>query len=891
MNQETLQLQAAGIAAYEDSRQFHIRFLEGNKARVRRFAQLQRDVLCIPYGAEVAFVASLFSFELIPLSELSKSLQGLNQEEGVTEWIDSKGRLQRRLLSTFTIARLKSLDGNAKAIEVQSLICWLKESTTYRSFTPTDLANEVELDCIAWGARNVPIALWSHLCGLQPMASLPLLGFQRYMGLPIPTVASSGIDTEDDNTGTVLADMLDDLRSKEPDEGRSVDIRNSVNLIDQVIQIFKKRNISNIRTNDIAFVKELLFIRSVVSTMSPQLVWVICWMLDLFESGTPQKPDATFETRARYCRVASEPLLRGLIASGDDFPNFDSEELEAMCLTVMADPTITDKQGLGAAISSFLIFIHEEFDAPLVRPHLHKFITDIVPRAQYVSLAEVQRARGWIHDQQGADVRLKKMASLVLALGYSAPFRRDELLNLRIRNVQKLCSGVGYEIEVNGKLKTQSSTRRVQVVEQWVSVLLDEWMNMRQHEGASSSDLFFGSLDLPKKVYRRSACNRLLLRVLKLSTGDDCMTFHALRHSWATRNIEAIFQSSSIVSFDRLAHIAYLMGHASAQMTLRFYFHTFEVALKHSMDLIQKSTELTSKEASCITGIKQNTLIQRALRTRTSITDVVSALLSKDKNGAGTNPTVVSTSSIPVLLRSFSPELVPLQVDRILNLLREEKLDDEHISGRSNLAASDIRRIRRVGVDLAFKLISSSKKLTELEKQAFSVSEALELTKIRLEAGQKVKFSSLRDYFRLPVDIQLAAAACQSWMSVYSHGHLDASDEVHLAKLLRLLKAAEVNPLNLMLRIEVPGLNKAQIALALGPAIRTFTNVFGRAPHCEELKYVHPARPQVTLVWTSLSEGWPMTAPASVSCTGLNALMFSLSVFTSLVQGAPNAVT
>lgn len=889
MTQEFKRLNLAGIAAYKDNRLFHIRYLENNRERVRRFQRLQYDAISTPPTDEVGFLASLVLFDLVPIQHLQQALQGLNNDGAFVEWNDSHGHQHRRMLSNFTMARLGATKNSAYGLDVRTLVSWIAKCQVYPACNAEFVEGEVELDCIAWGARNLPMSLWAHLCSIQPMTCLPQASFIRYLGL-VHTSDSVQFSNPDEDAGAVLADLLDDLTTEDHDDRKPIDIRKAVNLIDRIIKIFRQRKTSRNKVDDAVFLTELFSIRSLTSTMNPRVTWVICWMIDMFESGTPQKPNAAFETRTRYCRVAAEPLLRGLIAIGERFPNLDAEDLEALCLSVMADPTISDWQGLGAAISSFLLFIHEEFDAPLIRPQLHKYIPDITPRAQYVSAHEVQLAYSWIDQQQGADSRLMKMSNLVLAMGYTAPFRRDELLNLRIGNVQRLTHSDCYEIEISGQLKTQSSVRRVQIEERWAAEALNEWLIRRHSEGANSKDFLFGDPHNPRTVYRRSACNRLLLKVLKLCTADESMTFHALRHSWASRRIEAVFCSASTVCFDRLAHIAYSMGHASAQMTLRFYFHLYEASLKHSIDELQKSMELSAQQASCITGTKPNTLVQRALRSDISLSALVSKILCERNLEAGRQSTsLVPASKVPVLLRSFSPLLTPHHFLKVLDMSQQGTFNQELIAARSGVQVADLEHVRRFTVDLALKLSSSGKRLTPLERQALYIADALHLANIRIEAANNAKYVKLCEFFRLPIESAMADAACHAWETMFCHGHLDASHKVDLAKPLRLFKVAEVDPRHLFLRIEEPGLTKAEIAMILAPAIRTFTEIFGFQPRCETLKYTHPARPQVTLVWSSLPKGEPSTASAAVSSTGLHALMFALSIYANFKKEISHA--
>lgn len=871
-------LAEAGIAAYPDNRLFQIRFLPGNRARVRRVEAIQRLVLSIEYGQEVGFLASLVFFDLVPLKFLHKAVHSLDTDNMYVEWEDAAGIFQRRMLSIFTISRFRSLANPSTEYDISNVTTWISQSGLYSALSTRLLEPEVQLDCIAWGARYLPMPLWAHVSGLQVMVCLPQAGFHTYLGLRTANPLDTTVVNDDAfEAGSLLADMLDELDSGSDRAPKPLNLKEARHLIDRVITVFVRRHSAIRKAADADLFQELLKIKSQALEMDVRVAWVICWMLDLFESGTPQKPNAAFETRTRYCRVAALKLLMGLLAMGERIESLDGEELEKLCLSLMLDPTVGDKQGLGAAVSSFLYFAHEELGAPLIRPQLHKFIPDIVPRAQFVTQDQVQLASDWIDHQQGADPRLIQMSKVIVGMGYAAPFRLNELLNLRIGNIQKLQGSGHYEIEIYKDLKTDSSKRRVAIDEAWVIRDIDEWMKMRHAEDASSKDLVFGTPDFPKKTYRRSACTRFILKLLKLVTGDSCMTFHALRHSWASRNVDLIFRSSSTINVDRLAHVAYAMGHASAQMTLRFYSHLYEPGMKQTIDVLQSSMELSAHEASCIAGHKKNTLTQRALRKGQSISEMTLSLLTTMPAQVVVVPPSVTTVIPPRILRTFNHQLTAGQVLKVIEM-GMDGMDENRIASVVRLQIAQVQRIRQAAIELALQLSSAAKSLTILERSALTIAESLRYTKINIRAADNPKFAKLLSFIRLPIDPKLALVATTGWKGMHTHGHLNVQDQVLFSGLLQLLKAAGVDPAHLILRLETPGLSQAQCAMSLASPRRVFSDVFGRSPQCEPLEYAHPARPTITMVWSSSVKDGSPNFSAKAGITGLHALMFALSV-------------
>ncbi|MEY2859566.1 MAG: hypothetical protein RL392_24 [Pseudomonadota bacterium] len=889
MSDALSRVSAAGIALYEDDRLFHIRFLDGNRSRVRRFGKLQQEALSIEYGSDIGTAVHLLCFELVPLQYIQQALSGISSDSHCTEWTDEDKKLHRRLLSTFTLTRLRSRSHQGVWLISGVVDKWLQKTEAYSDIKLNSLQAELDLDCIAWSARNTAMPLWSHIAGIQPLASLNQASFERYLG-------NHNFDghlehaTESVEVRSVMADILDELDVTNPKTESAINLSEAFGLLNQVIAIFRAREKSRSFKDSDTFLKDLLKIKGIASGKHYWLGIVICWMFDLFESGTPQKADAAFSTRTRYCRVAAEPLLRGLVALDTLPEELDADQIETLCISIISDPSISDKQGVGAALSSFMFFLSEEFDTPVTKPQLHKFIPEVVPRAQFISISEIQMARTWIQDQGGADTRLQKMSRLILALLYVAPFRRDELFRLRIANVQHLGEAGFFEVEIVssqrfGKLKTKSSTRRVLIGEYWAAKELREWLGLRTNEGASSKDLLFGDIDYGHKVYRKSACVRLLLNVLKLCTRDADMTLYSLRHSWASREVEGVLRSSSIANFDRLAHVAYSMGHASTQMTLRFYSHHYEAALKQCIDLFQMACALSAHQGHCLTGIKSNTLTQRSIRLGSSISDVVHKhIQTHGLADHALNASGPKHQSVPVLMRTFAQHITPYQVIKALQLIQFGKYSDELIAARTSTTESTVTRIRSIATACALGHSIKGRRLSELVRQSMSTSDALQFAGIRLDAAENPKYSKLVDFMRLPVDIGIASSASNAWCALSKNGHIDATDELQLTRLLALMKAAEVSPNDLLLRVEVAGLTQERIALLLGPGFRSFSSVFDSQPQWQSLDFSHPARPSVSLLWTSVVEGVALTGPAAVGISGLHALLFGLAVYSNILK-------
>lgn len=423
---------------------------------------------------------------------------------------------------------------------------------------------------------------------------------------------------------TLVADFMAVVEEMDPNQSRPVD-DGLVRLALHMLTTKKDESPSDAMQR---WIHSLLNLRARVPSTNLATALVLAWMLDLCESGTAKKFDADFLTRRRYCVIAARPLWRMLSPLGNHPHAWDKDELKAAYQALMEDPSIRDKAALGAALSAFQFFLCEQWDIELPLMSLHKLIPAPRPRVQLVTNTEIWRAQDWIARQSGGDKTLLRMAGLALALGAAAPFRLRELLHLRLRNIT-FQENASCEIEIvrygwRHKLKSVAAGRRVQIHDPRVLAILNRCLEQRRLEGAASNDLLFASPLTPSEIYRHHALHRTLLRVLKLASGDPSMTFHALRHSWASRAVSDVLQTNSIVDFNRLIQVADQMGHVTPSTTLHFYAHLFEDALEaHSSAALRASLQVTPKTAQRLAGVLPNSLNTQARRKGLKISDAI----------------------------------------------------------------------------------------------------------------------------------------------------------------------------------------------------------------------------------------------------------------------------
>lgn len=882
------QMFSAGIHIFRDSVDVeHLRFTPDNKRRIRRFEAFQNAALTLPHSQEGVICSHLIAFDLVGPTDVPLALAAVPfcyRDATFLEWAHQDDeRFDRRHLNALTVLRWHHCP--PKPVEDWTGFSgWLVTLEGYKTFSAEVALKELELDLYSWVSRKLPMALFGHVTGLRPMHALSRDVLARESSGFVKAIV---LDEKKIERETQVADFMDTVDEIDAETNQADN--------DSIVCIATKLLTTKMdeAPNDAIdrWVNYLLSLRARVQATNVATAIVLSWMLDLCESGTSRKSDADHLTRRRYCVVAGLGLWRMLSAIGGHPEAWDRESLAAGYLALMEDPTVRDKRGLGAALSSFQSFLHEHWDIELPMLRLHKLIPLPRPRVQFVSDLEVNRAQEWISGQQGGDKTLLDMSALALALGACAPFRLRELLYLRIQNIVLQPDG-SYEIEIvrfgwRNKLKSAAAVRRVRVREPRAVALLAGHLERRRLEGASTKDLLFAAPLAPSKIYRQHALHRTLLRLLKLTTGDPSMTFHALRHSWASREVGDVLVTDSIVDYNRLIHIAEQMGHVSPGTTLSFYSHIFEDALYvHTSSALQQSLEVCAKTAQTFTGVLPNTLNTNARRKGMNICDAVWRAICNAGESV-TSPSVTSGMDLisppcPVLSTTLVEGLTPVKVFEALRLLRNPKLTDELVAARTRTSLEEVKNIRTTVCRIA---IGQRKQNRHQNVQIVieSVDTALSVLGIDLERAFQQKFANLKNALAVSVSPTLATEASQSWLSLRDRGYLAVDNPRQLPGLLHLLHFAEIRETDFLVCMQYTDAEQVAAKVLLASILESFQQVWTGHPSFVRMDYVHPARPSAYLTWPGKHKDKTLEGPAGVSIAGLEALMLAVTVYSHIL--------
>lgn len=869
----------AGIQLTHDSLDIeHIRFSSENRIRSRRFDEFRQSFFSLPSGAAGTRAAVLCLFELVPAEQLESACASTISVLGCNTYCDwyFNNQLHRRALTDLSITLLtKSTPVTSN--DVSLFLDWASKDA-YKCLPFTSLLSEIALDQLAWSARNLSPVMWSHVAGLRSMTTIPFTYLRRESTNLAPPIALDSDDVSLEADRDIFMDYFDDVQGDDSDD------KLIQNALDELAVDGNQSEKENLRV----WLRKLLSKQELALKKGPVSYLILCWMIDLIESGTFNKTNADIKTRQRYCKVLAITLFRTLKTIEKPPSAWTSADIEASFVTIMST-VAKDKRATSAALLSFTHFAHEIFGLPLVLLQSETYLDAPLVRAQLVTQTEILRALDWIDPAQG-DVALNLMIRALLALGYAAPFRLRELLYLRKANIAQLSDG-SFEIEIvpllgKNKLKTPAAKRWVFVDVAFAMEALQKLIEFRAAQGWSANDLLFGPSAPSGDVYRRHALYRALLTILKVTTGDPSMTFHALRHSYASRYFKEILKQPECILFNGLTQLAEYMGHVSVTTTLTYYIHEYESVLRSHLQRVNSITlNFDSNVAGRLLGCSPSAFRKKVERKNLSAAEVLldelSASVLKHQLALAPTDEGWDTPAAPKLPTGFVNVLNPYKVLNVLQSLDAPNIDVNLVAAQSRLEPQIVKAIQQSTVDLAIAT-NRPRHGRPSTTPPTNTRTALAALSMNVSASSNVKFTATvkaLEKVQINSDLKLAL---RYWLDGRRPNYIGIHQSNERLAFFRLLKSLNFQANHLLINVH-KSKNSMDSILEIADLTRQFQSVFGLSPVFEEAREPHPKRPKTYLLIAGSK-----SSSAGNSASGLEAMLLALLIYVQQ-EGKQNA--
>jgi integrase len=852
------------------------------RLRAARFEACQKRLLEDPPPASAISLANLCCFDTMDptvLPTLIKAKTKITRLDSFValDWANEHGALCRLALGYPSQLALYSNPLVGQSAE--ALLDWLASWKPFSVFKRSEMLLELRADQLASCLYNLPMILFSHVAGVRKMTPLPMESWARIESGCAVAMPNDDIDAQTARQVSA-ADFVDFVEEKVTTGGEA-----SPRFITMVLERLSVDSKLSPGAQIDSWLAAITALSRSVSTTCIGDVLVVEWIFDLIESGTVQKQEkSSVGTRATYAKKAGPAIWRAIQAIESSTDSWELCDLAGLVETIKADPSVQYDQVFAAALGSFLAFLHYAYDLPLVKAG-EPDGPPPVPRAQYITETEFQRTLAWIRESTTLDTDMKTRSIAALSLLRFAPLRLKEALHIRLRNIRFVNEGVELEIQTwRGilALKSVAAVRRVTIQDAVAVAAIRDLVQQRQGRASGLDDLLFGDIDEPKRISRKFVLHRLLLVVLKASTGDSDMTVHALRHSFCSDRMMETLASDCLVDFSRVNHLMYSMGHATAATLVECYSHVFELALRMRLDIQMHDIAITSEVASRISGVAANTLRQRATRYSTSVSEIGWKSIA---DAAAAIPWVKVTERFdltspqsPTLRSSISSLLTPRKTLEAICLLKGGRLQPHQIAQRLRISEDCVESISKITREFP-GLRESNAHCIEWH----SIDASLQTLGIRLGSVQHVKFTKLLASIdqATALDPKSVAACGMSWLKLRDkNGYWDASHRKELLAVLQLFARldGQASQFAVCHTSDVDGIRSAGLTHQL--FVAAFSTQAAVAPSVA----TRSDRPHCFVIFPTPTARGPSFAPAATSTNGLDVLMLTLTVYAHILE-------
>jgi integrase len=640
--------QANGTAAIhfavKEGGQFEWSLSHATQMRLHRLQSLQSVALNLPHDSPHALAARLGVLDgVLPtqLEDIEASAVTPYRIGSVIalDWSTSApARSERRILCSLTALSWPTADkakdeapkdptktsndpilSPPKGLKT-ALRQWLRTVKEYAGFE--NPVEELQQDLICWLNEALPAALFAHCAGVSPLRAIPRSAWARHrkrLALRSPPPPDNDISPDGGLTSVVVEAALDAT-------GETF----SQMLVDMALDVFKTSHPSKVDGwTKRQWAEGMALLAARVRSAHPSVGILIGWPIHMCEVGTVNESDPASNTVRGYARSALEKLGRELKDYPEDTQRWAASRLRISYQKLLDGTHKSKRNTLSAALSSFHAYLVEWYDVEAIEGGIQGW----APQSQAVSANVV-----WDFEidtcislaERCGDERQGAITACILWIAREQGVRIQDLRRVRLCNVSFQLERDAWQVEIEvvrdayrGRLKTESSQRRLTIRDPRAVACLRDWYERRKQEMAPESALLFGEKSNDTALYRPAAIHAYLNHLLRAVTGDRDIRFHQLRHTAISNQVDEAFRSTTLLDINPLEVIAASSGHASPMTTLKVYTHLYSHTTRMWLEqALLSSLQISGAAAERHTKIKANTLIQSAKRKGFSLVEL-----------------------------------------------------------------------------------------------------------------------------------------------------------------------------------------------------------------------------------------------------------------------------
>jgi hypothetical protein len=711
--------------------------------------------------------------------------------------------------------------------------------------------DQVESDQLAWWSEHLPGSLIPHCAGKFPLKAIDRSTWGRLetrLALHKIEVSTEPSDTNDSDAEPQTDQLLDQLDTA---EGTGFDRSE----LSAALEILKTNHTSLIdgRTKQ-QWVDRLRQLNLATSAVNPATVALVGWLCHMCEVGTVDTPNPAASTIRRYASSVLLSLGAAFAGRPDAPEDWQAELLLEIYLKVLGDKSAGNLTVAVSALRGFHEYLRDVFDVEPLGVNLTRLAntkTEVASSdpAEPTQLAEQGGTRAatgatskeadhaeprisanvvWPHEvdwciqacSQAADRRVGMIARVMLFIGRECAVRYQDLSRLVMVNVAFLEDACGQYCKLDvvrragrGRLKTESSQRRLIVRSPPALQAIQDWVDHRQRESGSRTAYLFGDPRSDKARYRPAAVHSLLNRLLKRASGDKRVRFHDLRHTVVSEQVACALTSSAWIDASLLELIACDAGHASPRTTLLSYTHLYEGPLRSRLDIALLDTvfarsddmaqSISEVAAAAVTRgpstapqLKGNSLVQQAKRRKIGLNYLWAERLQRYAQDVPIEPASAPYEwRTPAALRIASEADTPIPVHVMLDVIvRMARHEDPAVIARvAGMSPERMRQLSQRLTTWTLGLYQRQFPLVSLrQSRAPEFSECLERMRIAPESALKPLWQSLANALQKDSQRALQEEVVAYWEACSPGTYLSLCAPINPRPLLQLLKRADL---------------------------------------------------------------------------------------------------
>lgn len=671
---------------------------------------------------------------------------------------------------------------------------WLRTMKEYAEFEKP--VEELQQDLICWLNEALPAALFAHCAGVSPLRAIPRSAWARHqkrLALHHPPSPESDIDPDAGLTSVVVEAALDA-------NGETF----SQMLVEMALDVFKTNHPSKVDGwTKRQWAEGMAVLAARVRSAHPSVGILIGWPIHMCEVGTVNEPNPTSNTVKGYARSALEKLGRELKDYPEDAQRWAASRLRVSYQKLLDGTHKSKRNTLSAALSSFHAYLVEWFDVEAIEGGIHGW----TPQPQAVSANVV-----WDFEvdtcislaQRCGDERLSAITECILWIAREQGVRIQDPRRVRLCNVSFQLERGAWQIEIEvvrdafrGRLKTESSQRRLTIRAPRAVACLRDWYDRRRQEMAPESALLFGDKSNDTALYKPAAVHAYLNHLLRAVTGDRDVRFHQLRHTAISNQVDQAFRSTTLLDINPLEVIAAASGHASPMTTLKIYTHLYSHATRMWLDQALLSTlQMSGTAAELHMKIKANTLIQSARRKGISLVELTWRRVDEMASLLPL-PTVESQFEwaevqAPASGALRSTEISPgVVADALLRLQRGQPLGA--VSSLLNITESQAQDWSNQIVEWLQSRLRAQYPRKHQQPNILHIHLLIEALGAKSTMLFSERLTALPDYFQTAIDRALLKEAVASWEACSKGDFISLAPATPARGIFKLLAASGIN--------------------------------------------------------------------------------------------------